>query len=70
MNINAYLRKFIKMTVQVIFEKSKTANEQYGISQYFFKVYVNTNRTLTKQMHLVKIDKIIEGKVYGHLLDK
>ena len=67
-NTHKYLSKFINKAVIVYFEQSKEKNYQVGHSQYFFRVYVNTKKTLHPQVHKVKITKVDKNnRVFGKL---
>jgi threonylcarbamoyladenosine tRNA methylthiotransferase MtaB len=65
----AYLKKFIGITVNVLFERTDKKNIQQGHSEYFFSVSVLTTKSLQNQMKKVKITSIDDNKLFGKIID-
>lgn len=69
-NINKkrYLMQFIGKTVNVIFENKFNKNFNFGHSEFFFTVKVETNINLSNQLKKVKITDFINDELYGCII--
>jgi threonylcarbamoyladenosine tRNA methylthiotransferase MtaB len=63
-----YLKQFIGVVVNVLFEHSNKPGVQTGHSEYFFTVNIKTIKVFTNQMLSVKITSLVGDQLFGTLV--
>ena len=66
---NDYANLFLGKTLDIIPEQKTSGNEMIGHTSNFLQVLMPYDETLIGKLKNVKITKIVDGKIYGEIVD-